>query len=362
MEVLDKQTINIFLSSDDIYAKYIPVLLESICSKASKNYNYIVTIADANIAENTKSSMANSIKLYSNFKIKYVDINNLIRKYKDLFVTFAHFTVSTYIRFFIPDILRDVNKAIYLDIDLLINSDISELYEINIDDFIVAAAVDACYARELYYNKNNEISYSENVLGLPKGVPEFNAGVLLINLKKWREENITQKCIDKLSEIGTPRVLDQCILNSVIKQGHIYKLPVEWNYVWHAQLEDLKPITESSAFNGVIKEYNEKIHQIKIIHYTSSVKPWNIYGTHKDIHVLSYLAEDWWKTASKTGIFTQLLTSQLNHNRTHNEKANINKVKRIYLFNLRFFKVKKSQNFKSYYLFNIPILKIKTFY
>jgi lipopolysaccharide biosynthesis glycosyltransferase len=362
MELQDKETINIFLSSDDNYAKYIPVLLESICCKASPEYSYIVTIADANISDNTKNSIANSSKNYSNFTIRYVDINNIVKKYKDLFVTFAHFTVSTYIRFFIPDILPNVSKAIYLDIDLLINSDISELYEINIDNYIVAAAVDACYARELYYNKNNEVSYSENILGLPKGVPQFNAGVLLINLNKWRKENITQKCIEKLAEIGKPRVLDQCILNAVIEQNYIYKLPVEWNYVWHAQLERLKPITESSAFNGIIKEYNEKVNQIKIIHYTSSVKPWNIYGPHKDIHVISCLAEDWWKVASKTGIFAQLLALNQNNVNTQDKKVNINCVKRIYFFNLRFFKVRRLENSKIYYLFNIPILKIKTFF
>ncbi|WP_239373498.1 glycosyltransferase family 8 protein [Snodgrassella gandavensis] len=362
MELQNRQTINIFLSSDDNYAKYIPVLLESIYCTASADYDYKVTIADANISDNTKNSIANSSRNYSNFIITYVDINNIVNKYKDLFVTFAHFTVSTYIRFFIPDILPDVSKAIYLDIDLLIKSDISKLYEINIDSHIVAAAVDACYARELYYNKNNAISYSEKILGLPKGVPEFNAGVLLINLNKWREENITQKCIEKLADIGRPRVLDQCILNAVIEQDYIYKLPVEWNYVWHAQLEGLKPITKSSVFNEVIKEYNDKIDQIKIIHYTSSVKPWNIYSSHKDIPVIRYLAEDWWRIASKTGIFTQLLASSQSYINTQDKKSNLNCVKRIYFFNLRFFKIKQLENCKTYYLFNIPILRVKTFF
>ena len=363
MEQPNNQEINIVLSSDDNYAIYIPVLLESIYNTASKNYKYVITIADANISNDIKESIANNAKNYSEFTINYVCIDNFVNKYRHLFVTFAHFTVSTYIRFFIPDILPNINKVIYLDIDLLIKSDISKLYEIDINNYMVAAAVDACYARELYYNKRNEVSYTENVIGLPKGVPEFNAGVLLINLEKWRKANLTQKCLDKLGEIGVPRVLDQCVLNAVIKQEDIYKLPVEWNYVWHAQLENLEAITKSNIFNEVIKEYNEKINQIKIIHYTSSVKPWNIYGPHSDVHVLEYLAEEWWSTASRTEIFTKLLILQAKKSITSYKLTNnVNNTKRIYIFNLRMFKVKQLERSKIYYLFNIPILKIKTYF
>ena len=307
MEHQNKQTINIVLSSDNNYAIYIPVLIESLYHTASKKYEYVITIADANITDDTKNSIAYNAKEYENITINYVNIDYIISKYKNLFVTFAHFTVSTYIRFFIADLLPDVDKVIYLDIDLLIKSDISELYEINIENHMIAAAVDACYARQLYFNKHSEVAYSENILGLPKGISEFNAGVLLINLKKWRDDNLTSKCLDKLAEIGTPRVLDQCILNAVIKQDDIYKLPVEWNYVWHAELENLEPITKSNTFNEIIDNYNKKINQIKIIHYTSGVKPWNIYDSYPNKTVIGYLAEEWWSTAAKTGIYTQLL-------------------------------------------------------
>ena len=226
---------------------------------------------------------------------------------------------------------------------------------------MIAAAVDACYARQLYFNKHSEVAYSENILGLPKGISEFNAGVLLINLKKWRDDNLTSKCLDKLAEIGTPRVLDQCILNAVIKQDDIYKLPVEWNYVWHAELENLEPITKSNTFNEIIDNYNKKINQIKIIHYTSGVKPWNIYDSYPNKTVIGYLAEEWWSTAAKTGIYTQLLASNVIKT-YNNERINFNNVKKFYLFNLRIFKIKQTEHSKIYYLFNIPIIKIKNFY
>lgn len=356
-----KKKISIILSSDEKYSIYLNVLLSSIAKLSNKIFNYEIFIMDAGITSESKKNIVENLKLHKNFSIQYINVEGHLDKYKDIFITMAHFTVATYARFFIPEILPNNDKVLYLDVDLLVNYDISELYNIDIENYIVGAAVDACYARQLYNDEDGIVKYTEQKLGLPEGVPEFNAGVLLINLKKWRNENLTQKCILKLQEIGTPRVLDQCVLNAVIPQKYLYNLPVEWNYVWHAELEDVDILQiKSKYFYDTVLNYQKKINNIKIVHYTSGVKPWNIHSSNpvEVKKVIKYLAHHWWSMASETPFFTDLILNAFSK-KENNYQMLKNTHSTIKILGLPLFQTKKTEYLTEIKFLGVSIIRIK---
>lgn len=359
--VIFQKTIPIIFNVDENYALYLNVLLRSIAKFSNNSIKYEFIIMDAGIDSETKIALVAGLKNYDYFSVRYICVKSFLEKYKDILLTKNHFTVATYARFFISEILPEYDKVLYLDVDLLVQFDISELYNIDVENYIVAAAVDACYARQLYNDEDGLVEYTENKLGLPEGVPEFNAGVLLINLKKWRDENLTQKCILKLQEIGTPRVLDQCILNAVIPQNSIYNLPVEWNYIWHAELEDviLSEIT-SKKFYDTAYNYQKKLNDIKIIHYTSGVKPWNIYSSNpvEVKKVIKHLAGHWWCVAAETPYFTDLLLSEC-AKKEHSTQIYNNTYSKIKVLGLPLFRVKKTKQLTEIKFLGIPVIRIK---
>ena len=89
----------------------------------------------------------------------------------------------------------------------------------------------------------------------------FNAGVMVINFKKWKDENISQKLKDKVDKIKENiNYWDQDVLNSVIN-GKYFELPKELNH--------------TVDFDGKKIEVS---NQIKILHYSGKMKPWDKKG------------------------------------------------------------------------------------
>ena len=85
-------------------------------------------------------------------------------------------------RLFIPKLLPDEKKAIYLDADIIVNLDITELWQTDLENHPLAVVLEsedgAIPAR-----------YSKLVIeGFVKGENYFNSGVLLMNLEVLREE------------------------------------------------------------------------------------------------------------------------------------------------------------------------------
>ncbi|HHF6477914.1 TPA: glycosyltransferase, partial [Haemophilus influenzae] len=100
--------------------------------------------------------------------------------------TIDYISLATYARLNLTKYIKNIEKAIYIDVDTLTNSSLQELWNIDITNYYLAAC------RETFIDVKNE-AYKKTI-GL-EGDFYFNAGILLINLNKWKEENIFQKSI-----------------------------------------------------------------------------------------------------------------------------------------------------------------------
>ena len=262
-----KEKIPVVLASDQNYAKQMYVTIISILE--NKNYN---TYYDFFLLVPKKFSLDITSKFYklkskySGFNINFVEMGKTF-SYKKMQI--AHITSPTYYRLKIAHILpAEYNKAIYLDVDTIVLQDLSELYNIDLEDNYIAGVKAAGYI----LSKNNREYY--NSIGLLDISSYINAGVTLWNLKQLRKDSMSAK----LSELAQNDYssMDQDIIN-VAFQGRIKILPIKFNLM--TKYKDLfsKNILKREQYYDIYPE-NEIIEAINnpvIIHYADKIKPWN---------------------------------------------------------------------------------------
>lgn len=173
-------------------------------------------------------------------------------KYKSLYENKnSHISTATLFKFDIPNILKDLNKILYIDCDTIIaKNGIDELYNTDISDVYAGVVKDVVEMHEKYHEKLGLSSY-------------FNAGIMLMNLDLMRKDKITEKLIDYKAKYPNDLFVDQDTLNKVLNEKVRY-LPYKYNYL---TITD-KPV----YYNSYI--YDEKSNPV-IIHFVSPKKPWN---------------------------------------------------------------------------------------
>lgn len=237
-------TINIAYSCNNQWADKLAVTLTSTLLHASKNDTYRFFILDGGITKENKKNLA-KIKSKINFQIEYIPVN------KELFVNAPlghHFTVETYYRLKLPSLIN-VDKLLYMDVDTLVKKDLNELFNIDLENYYAGAVVD-------------ENSYYKNIHKLPIK-RYFNAGVLLLNLRKIREDNLEEKFFEFINNHSDQiSWVDQCVLNAVFAEN-VKFLDRKFNFQHHSSLEQTK------------KLYKEQKNNIVILHYVAQKKPWN---------------------------------------------------------------------------------------
>ena len=259
------EVIPIFFAVDDVYSPFLAVTLQSLIENASKNYYYSIKILYTNMQEENKKKLAKYES--ENVKIEFVDLNYYIKKIQDKLYTRDYYTITTYFRLFIPSLYPQYDKAIYLDGDIVVLGDISELYNTNMGDNLIAAAPD-----DVIQNTKVFQEYAEKVVGVADYRNYFNAGVLLMNLDELRKFDFLDKFLYLLETVKFSVAQDQDYLNRLCK-GRTKIISIAW---------DRMPMPTDKISDD----------EIKLIHYNLAYKPW-----HFD-NVL--YKEHFWKYAEKT--------------------------------------------------------------
>ena len=119
-----KKVIPVFFATDDNYAPFVAVTLESILDNASKEFQYKFYILTTSISDEYKTA----IEKYNseNVSVEFVFLSETIESVKEKFAIRDYYSMATYYRFFIADLFPQYNKALYLDCDIAVLGDISE--------------------------------------------------------------------------------------------------------------------------------------------------------------------------------------------------------------------------------------------
>jgi lipopolysaccharide biosynthesis glycosyltransferase len=172
----------------------------------------------------------------------------------------SYLTAASLLRLQLPSVLKDIDRVVYLDCDLVVLNDIATLYDTDLLDFPLAACLDFWLTGSPPFappgwGAGAWHKFLREVVGLTDSKAYFNAGVMVIDLKRFRSTSLSHAAEEFLEQTHyeTPFV-DQDALNHVI-DGAFVTLDTRWNV--------LAALGHSDPW---------------IIHYAGPYKPWSCEG------------------------------------------------------------------------------------
>ena len=246
-----QELIPIFFTIDDGYAPYLHVALISLIKNASKDRRYKIIVVYQELNEENRNNLAKLVEDYPNFEMEFKFMKQSLDMITDRIenrIRSDYYTMTIYFRIFIPDMYPEYDKAIYIDSDIIVPGDISELYDTDMHDNLIGVVTDGSV------NDVPELQrYMTESLGLKLG-DYFNSGMLLMNMKELRNVHLAEHFLYLLNKYHFDCVApDQDYLNSMC-YGKIEYL----DSCWDAMPNRNKP----------------EIENPKIIHYNLFDKPW----------------------------------------------------------------------------------------
>ena len=287
----EKNNVVLTLTSSDLYAPYVGVLLESVIENSSSHNNYDIFIFESDISEKNKHILNSIINNHKNFSLRFIDVSDEMDKISFSTVNPNHSKYNFY-RLLMLSILVNFDKAIYFDSDLIIKYDIAELFLTNVNNFYLAAAKDIRYAYRYNIKTHWTKDYCDNVLKLKVPYEYFSSGVMVMNLAELRKD-FTSKQLIELSASSTWKTVEQDVLN-MLMQNRVKFLSFEWNYTI-----ETKDKGEKKAPEDMYTDYLNAQNSPKIIHYVGNNLPC--------INPNVERAEDFWIYAKQTGFFETLI-------------------------------------------------------
>ena len=172
----------------------------------------------------------------------------------------------------LPEILPNLNKIIYLDGDTMVRGSLHDLWSIDLSNYVIGAAVEP--------TANSE---RKKAISLELTKPYYNAGVLLINMEKWKEMNAGKIVLNFYKEHqGRLFANDQCAINGALKD-YILQIPISYNfcnsyrfYNYKALVKMMKPTKfiskedyQVQCNNPIIIHFHFKLSTSKFFYYFS---------------------------------------------------------------------------------------------
>lgn len=246
-----KTVIPIFFSVNDAYSPFLATAICSIKANASRSYTYHIHILTDDVSVENKDRL--SALAEEGFIIEFnplaeqmATLPGVKQLQSHCFDAFA--TLTIYFRLFIPELFPQYDKVIYLDADLVVPGDISELYQEHLGTKLVGAVADYSIQKIAPFMR-----YIDRYVGVDHQ-NYVNSGVLLLNSKRLREVNFAGCFLEMVSQYGLETVApDQDYLNALCRYG-IHYLDPEWN-------------TMPSECMGLMDDP-------QIVHFNLGSKPW----------------------------------------------------------------------------------------
>lgn len=245
----------IVLISDNNFVMQTMALVISIIKNKNTNTELEIFIVMAECSEQSQNQIM-ALDAYEHVNVHIMNVT--LERYRD-FRQMAHIPIACLLKFDICDLIDNWDKILYLDGDMIVRKDLWELYQTDLND---------CYGAAVYE--------SYNILD---GQDNFNAGLLLLDAKQIREENIREQLTETRRTLGDRASMDQQTFNIVLK-GRIKKLPVKYNCMVEKILVERKsyPMQAWNRYYGcAYKSRREIFEHAEVIHFAGKEKPWKYY-------------------------------------------------------------------------------------
>ncbi|MCC8064427.1 MAG: glycosyltransferase family 8 protein [Clostridiales bacterium] len=249
---MKQDKIPIFFTVDESYAPYLDCAIRSMMENASKSHTYEIIVLHEDLTEESQKKLSADVK--PPFQIRFLPMKDKLAGITDRAenrLRCDYFTLTIYFRLFIADLFPEYDKGVYLDSDIVVPGDISQLFQTELGDNIIAACADRSITPvpEL-------VEYVEDAVGVP--IDQYiNSGILVMNLKKMREVGFSSHFLHLLQTYHFDCLApDQDYFNAMCS-GSIVYLDECW---------DAMP-PEGGGTGATLEHPN-------LIHYNLFQKPW----------------------------------------------------------------------------------------
>lgn len=273
------EKILIVSAANERYHMGLLTSLHSLLTAASAHYEYDIKVIDNGINQSSVRLIKSKLKSTGRkFQLEFIqssgsEFSGFGRDYG--------LGISAYLRLLIPDLFPQYERAIYVDSDIIFKKDVSPLWQEPFEGYLLMAVQD------YYEYQLSAKEYDPQQLVVEKGSGYFNSGFLVLDLKSWRERNISGQLIEYIEKHRELCPLwDQSALNVFFHKN------------WKAL---------PAGFNQPAYEYSvEKAEKENInCHFLGPCKPWFLHCVKEpySLHFYAYLTKmgmkDWSPPVSK---------------------------------------------------------------
>lgn len=255
------------LASDDKYVQHCAVVISSILENNENVTFYLLT---EGISTDNKLRLEEIVNKYK-ATLHVVNVpTDIIEKCPMPSHMSNHISRATYYRLLVADLLPErVERILYLDCDIVVRKSLLPLWNTPMDEKAIAAVYQ--------YNEWADATNSWERLNIPRQFGYFNAGVLLINLKYWREHQVQSRLFFYITEnFGKIHSHDQDTLNAVL-YNEAQPLSITWNLLSFF-------FDDYSKWSFPAEIAKDEIEKIKsnpaVVHYVYKPKPWEFACSH----------------------------------------------------------------------------------
>jgi lipopolysaccharide biosynthesis glycosyltransferase len=288
-----KNNIPVVFAANNNFVPMFAACFRSFLDHCSEEYNYDVVLIERDITADNRAKLAAMTKGADNVSLRFYDPGRILQHFK--LKANAHISVETYFRFLIQSILPDYDKVLYLDCDTIINADVAELYNTDIEGYMLAAVRDVDFLGQINGANKKTLKYVTEEFHMQDPYNYFQAGVLLFNEKEMKKAHSVNEW---LTFASTPYMYnDQDVLN-LYCEGHVKYLDMAWNLITDCDHTRVKDVIVHAP-DQVQKEYAAAHANPKIIHYAGYMKPWH--------RPTEDYAEYFWSALRRTDFYEVLL-------------------------------------------------------
>ena len=256
--------IPVLMTTDDNYILQTKTAIFSMRKNTNQSEHINVTIlCSKDLSKNGEDNLKSLEEKLCNLSIDFFEVDSHL--FKDA-IAVGRIALCSFYRLIMDEVVHE-DKCLFLDGVMIIECDLLELYEVDVSDVYVAGVRDVSFVLNPDWARQHREKY-----GFLDMFSYINAGVLVINLKRIRENRLRTRFIEEMSN-GYP-YMDQDVINKVCFGG-IKILPYEYN-CFHM----------ISNIRGVM---GRRLDSIKVYHYPGEYKPWNYLRTR--------YAKKWWEYA-----------------------------------------------------------------
>ncbi len=348
---MKNEHIPVFYEGNDDYIEMLSVSMISVLYNTKSFIDFY--ILDCGICPLNKKILETLHNTFNNFTIKYIPID--LKKFSHL-KGYRNGFLDCYARLLIPELNKEIKRAIYFDFDILLLDDIKKLWEQDLGEYELGAVPDLGYSAK--------IAERCLMIGISQQQLYANAGTLLIDCEKWRENNVSEKLLDIAFKIKE-KILFICedILN-LYYNNNTYKI-LDMRYNMRQMPNEIGKYCAPDITDEYLKQ---EWKEICVLHWT--IKPWfsvNYYNDELRFFSLFYFfakQSPWYE-----GLVIKFIKNQRNmtisqiqqiidksNNTTNKASPTTKKIKLFGIIPL--ITAKRKGNITHYKLFNIiPLLK-----